>query len=152
MSATVKEAAHGGGQSVEALMLDIGARAREAAAVLGMARREAKDLALRGGARAIRQRAGDIMTANAADLADMEGKASAAFIDRATSTMGVSDLTAPNSLIAPVTTIRSSSVCCCTSSVVCVSWASAGAETASASVAVVVARIALIDESLMSII
>ncbi len=84
MNATVQEAVHGDRQSVDALMLEIGARAREAAAILGTARREAKDLALLGAARTIRQRAGDILAANEADLKDMEGKATAAFIDRAT--------------------------------------------------------------------
>ena len=98
MNATVQEAAQGSDkgsdkgrdrgsdQGVDALMLEIGARAREAAAILATIRREAKDLALLGAARTIRQRVNDILAANKADLAEMEGTASAAFIDRATLT------------------------------------------------------------------
>ena len=84
MNARVHEQTSGESQDIEAIMLDIGARARTAAAVLATARREPKDMALMGAARAIRGRVADILAANAADLADMSGKATAAFIDRAT--------------------------------------------------------------------
>lgn len=86
MNAKVQEPASGEDRSVDALMLDIGIRAREAAVTLATARREAKDLALLGAAQAIRRRVGDILIANEADLEAMQGKSSAAFIDRATLT------------------------------------------------------------------
>ncbi|HSM42192.1 MAG TPA: glutamate-5-semialdehyde dehydrogenase [Afifellaceae bacterium] len=84
MNAKTHEPASGENSEVERIMLDIGERARQAAAVLATMRREPKDLALLGAARAIRARVADIMEANTADLADMKGKASDAFIDRAT--------------------------------------------------------------------
>ncbi len=84
MNAKTHEPASGENSEVERIMLDIGERARRAAAVLATMRREPKDLALLGAARAIRARVADIMEANTADLADMKGKASDAFIDRAT--------------------------------------------------------------------
>jgi glutamate-5-semialdehyde dehydrogenase len=84
MSAKMHESASAEGTDIERVMLDIGERARKAAAVLATARREPKDLALLGAARAIRSRIVDILSANTADLAEMKDKASDAFIDRAT--------------------------------------------------------------------
>ena len=84
MNAKIHEPASAEGSDIERLMLDIGERARKAAAVLATARREPKDLALLGAARAIRSRIADILSANTADLAEMKDRASDAFIDRAT--------------------------------------------------------------------
>ncbi len=84
MNARVHEQVEGESRNIDAIMLDIGVRARRAASVLATLRREPKDLALLGAARAIRDRCADILAANAADLADMEGKATDAFMDRAT--------------------------------------------------------------------
>ena len=53
---------------VQALMTDIGKRARAAGAVLGLAPTEAKNTALRAAAKAIRARAGQIKSVNAKDM------------------------------------------------------------------------------------
>ncbi len=84
MNARIDEQASGEAADIERMMLDIGTRARQAAAVLATARREPKDLALMGAARAIRSSVADLMAANAADLAEMSDTASDAFVDRAT--------------------------------------------------------------------
>src|SRR5262245_20037842 len=68
---------------VTGLMLDLGARAQAAARVLALAPAAQKDAALAGMAQALRDRAREILAANAEDVA--EAKASgenAAFIDR----------------------------------------------------------------------
>jgi glutamate-5-semialdehyde dehydrogenase len=56
-----------------ATMAAIGRRAREAAAELALAAAEAKVVALREGARVARDRASEILAANACDLAEAEG-------------------------------------------------------------------------------
>jgi glutamate-5-semialdehyde dehydrogenase len=56
-----------------ALMAEIGQRARAAAATLGLASAETKVAALRGAARAVRDRAAEILAANSRDLAEAEG-------------------------------------------------------------------------------
>src|SRR6516165_3279973 len=56
-----------------ALMAEIGQRARAAAAILGLASAETKVAALRGAARAVRDRAAEILAANSSDLAEAEG-------------------------------------------------------------------------------
>jgi glutamate-5-semialdehyde dehydrogenase len=84
MNAKIHESARGEGSDIDRMMLDIGRRARQAATALAAARREPKDLALLGAARAIRASTADILAANTADLVDMKGKATDAFIDRAT--------------------------------------------------------------------
>jgi len=68
---------------LHALMQAIGAKAKAAAAVLAVVASEAKDQALRQGAANIRARAGDILAANAKDVAVAEAKGlGAALIDR----------------------------------------------------------------------
>jgi len=56
------------GEDVSVVMADIGRRARAAAAILAQASSEAKDIALRGAAAAIRANAEPILDANARDL------------------------------------------------------------------------------------
>src|SRR6516162_430459 len=56
-----------------ALMAEIGQRARAAAATLGLAAAETKVAALRDAARAVRDRAAEILAANSSDLAEAEG-------------------------------------------------------------------------------
>src|SRR5215472_827969 len=66
-----------------ATMAEIGHRARGAAAALGLASAEAKATALRDAARVVRDRAAEILAANAQDLADADRQAvSAALRDR----------------------------------------------------------------------
>ncbi len=68
---------------IPALMRDIGARAKRAAAVLATTPTAAKDRALRAAAAAIRARAADILTASQADVAAARQQDHpAAFIDR----------------------------------------------------------------------
>src|SRR5207249_5280642 len=55
-----------------ATMAEIGRRARTAAAALAVASAESKVTALCGGARAVRDRASEILAANARDLAEAE--------------------------------------------------------------------------------
>jgi glutamate-5-semialdehyde dehydrogenase len=56
------------------VMAEIGQRAREAAAALTLVTAEAKTAALRDAAEAVRSRAGEILAANARDLAQAEGQ------------------------------------------------------------------------------
>ena len=71
------------GEDTAAMMLDLGRKARAAAAVLALASREDKDAALRCGAAALRASADDIIAANALDLAAAkEAGRPDAFIDR----------------------------------------------------------------------
>ncbi len=71
------------GDDLEALMLDIGRRARVAARSLALASAEAKNAALRAAAAALRAASPAILAANAADVADAEARGTAAsFIDR----------------------------------------------------------------------
>src|SRR5437667_4005629 len=56
-----------------ATMAEIGRRAREAAAALALASAEAKTAALRGAAAAVRERADEILAANADDMAEARG-------------------------------------------------------------------------------
>ena len=68
---------------VRATMRAIGAHARAAVRVLANAPAEQKNCALTGGARILRERAADILKANACDLADGESKGlTPAFLDR----------------------------------------------------------------------
>jgi glutamate-5-semialdehyde dehydrogenase len=71
------------GSDVAALMHDIGAQARAAARVLARAATAQKDAALAAMAAAIRARKGDILAANAQDLAEAKAAAATtAFLDR----------------------------------------------------------------------
>jgi glutamate-5-semialdehyde dehydrogenase len=65
-----------------ALMGDIGERARAAAARMALAGTEAKNKALLGAAAAVRAQQGAILEANAKDIEAVQGKISAAMIDR----------------------------------------------------------------------
>jgi glutamate-5-semialdehyde dehydrogenase len=68
---------------VPALMMEMGRRARTAAHVLALAPAVQKDEALAAMARALRQRAPDILAANAEDVAEAKNSgATSAFIDR----------------------------------------------------------------------
>jgi len=68
---------------LEAQMMALGRAAREAAHVLGLAGRAAKDAALNAAAAAIRDRAAELMAANAADMAVGRDKGlTAALLDR----------------------------------------------------------------------
>ncbi len=70
-------------QGLEATMLEIGRRARAAAAVLAFADPAAKTRALEAAADALDERRDDILSANALDMAAAEGKGiSKAFLDR----------------------------------------------------------------------
>jgi glutamate-5-semialdehyde dehydrogenase len=85
MNAKRNDAAAGEAASVHTLMLDIGARAREAAAALATAATDAKDRALRAAAAETRRRQAAILAANADDVRGMGAAgASAAMIDRGT--------------------------------------------------------------------
>lgn len=65
------------------LMHETGLRARRAARVLALAPARQKDDALAAAAKEIRARAGDVLAANARDLAEAKAsKATAAFLDR----------------------------------------------------------------------
>src|SRR5262249_30674822 len=69
--------------SVAGVMAEIGARARAAARILALAPRAQKDAARAAMARALRDRRGDILAANAEDVAAAKAKGeNAAFIDR----------------------------------------------------------------------
>src|SRR5919109_2009372 len=57
-----------------AVMTEIGRRAHQAAGALSLASADAKIVALRGAAAAVRSRAAEILTANARDLAAAEGQ------------------------------------------------------------------------------
>ena len=71
------------GDDLEALMLDIGRRARVAARALSLASAEAKNAALRASATALRAASAGVLAANAADVADAEARGTApSFIDR----------------------------------------------------------------------
>jgi glutamate-5-semialdehyde dehydrogenase len=68
---------------VSTLMLEMGRRARTAAHILALAPAAQKDEALAAMARALRQRAPDILAANAEDVAEAKNSgATSAFIDR----------------------------------------------------------------------
>jgi glutamate-5-semialdehyde dehydrogenase len=68
---------------LDALMRDIGRRARAAGHALGLAGRERKDRALAAMAVAIRARSAEILAANAEDVADAKKQgATSAFLDR----------------------------------------------------------------------
>ena len=70
-------------QDVRAAMRAIGAEARAAARVLANAPAEAKSRALVAAARFLRQRADELLAANARDLAEARAKGvAAAFLDR----------------------------------------------------------------------
>jgi len=70
-------------EAVPALMAELGLAARKAAHKLSLAMAEAKNAALRAAARIIRERAGDILAANAQDMAEAERRGTtAAFRDR----------------------------------------------------------------------
>lgn len=80
MNAEIKLAAN-----IDALMHEMGRRARAAAQVLALATPATKAQALHGAARAIRAHQADILAANALDLADARANGTgAAFIDRLT--------------------------------------------------------------------
>jgi glutamate-5-semialdehyde dehydrogenase len=65
------------------LMLDMGAKAREAARVLALAPQDAKDRALRESARCLRERSKELLSANKRDLdAARERGTSGSFLDR----------------------------------------------------------------------
>jgi glutamate-5-semialdehyde dehydrogenase len=68
--------------SIDAVMADIGARARVAAAAMALASTEAKNKALTLAAAAIRRDADKILEANARDVAAVQGRLSASMIDR----------------------------------------------------------------------
>ncbi|SHF61396.1 glutamate-5-semialdehyde dehydrogenase [Loktanella atrilutea] len=70
---------------VEAVVADLGRRAKAAARDLSMATTEARNLALTEAAKALRARTAEILAANAKDLDSVSGK-DAAFIDRLTLT------------------------------------------------------------------
>lgn len=73
------------GAGIEALMADIGRKARAAARVLALAPAERKNAALAAMAGAIRAQAGAILAANREDVAEAKaGGISAAFLDRLT--------------------------------------------------------------------
>ena len=68
---------------VSAMMIEMGRRARAAARVLALAPSAQKDKALAAMARALRDRASQILAANATDIADAKAaEATTAFIDR----------------------------------------------------------------------
>jgi glutamate-5-semialdehyde dehydrogenase len=71
-----------GGETIEATMAAIGARARVAAAKLALASTEAKNRALTGAATAIRRDSEAILAANRRDVDSATGKLSASMIDR----------------------------------------------------------------------
>jgi glutamate-5-semialdehyde dehydrogenase len=71
-----------GGESIEAVMAAIGQRARAAAAGMALASTEAKNRALTEAAGAIRRDSDAILAANRRDVDSVEGKLSAAMIDR----------------------------------------------------------------------
>ena len=73
--------------NLRAAMLALGADARGAARRLGLAEAETKNIALRAAAAALRAREGDILAANAADVAEARARGLAAsFLDRLTLT------------------------------------------------------------------
>jgi glutamate-5-semialdehyde dehydrogenase len=85
MNAKRSDAGAGEAGDLDARMRAMGADARAAASVLANASTEAKNRALLTAAAALRGATGDILAANAADLAEMQlAKASAAMIDRGT--------------------------------------------------------------------
>jgi glutamate-5-semialdehyde dehydrogenase len=70
-------------ENIRALMAELGRAARKAAHGLSLASSQAKNAALLRAAAAIRARAGEILAANACDMADARGSGtSAAFLDR----------------------------------------------------------------------
>jgi glutamate-5-semialdehyde dehydrogenase len=71
-----------GHHDLDAVMAGIGARARDAASVMGLAGTEAKNRALVAAAAAIRRDADGILQANAQDVDAVRGKLSASMIDR----------------------------------------------------------------------
>jgi glutamate-5-semialdehyde dehydrogenase len=72
-----------GSQDISGLMLDIGRRAKAAARALALAPSAQKDAALAVSAQRIRARRGEILAANADDLAEAKaGGATPAFLDR----------------------------------------------------------------------
>jgi glutamate-5-semialdehyde dehydrogenase len=81
MSAAIQ--IHGPEAEVSAAMRSIGAQARAAARILANASAEQKNRALTTAARFLRERSGDILAANARDLADGKAKGlTPAFLDR----------------------------------------------------------------------
>src|SRR5438309_8632296 len=77
-----------GNADLQALMTDLGIRARAAARVLALAPAEQKDRALEAMARAIREHASAILAANAEDVAEARASSNmtSSFIDRLTLT------------------------------------------------------------------
>jgi glutamate-5-semialdehyde dehydrogenase len=77
-----------GNADLQALMTDLGTRARAAARVLALAPPEQKNRALEAMERAIRNNAATILAANAEDVTDARasGNATSSFIDRLTLT------------------------------------------------------------------
>jgi glutamate-5-semialdehyde dehydrogenase len=87
MNAKRNDFAAGEAGGLDALMHEIGARARAAAAALAIAPTAAKDSALREAAAELRRREAEILAANAEDVAAMRAAgATAAMIDRGTLT------------------------------------------------------------------
>ncbi|MGB8277128.1 MAG: glutamate-5-semialdehyde dehydrogenase [Methylovirgula sp.] len=73
----------GSGNDIPAVMAALGRAARQAAHALSLASTEVKNKALRGAAQKIREHAGDILAANARDMAEAAGKGTTqAFLDR----------------------------------------------------------------------
>jgi glutamate-5-semialdehyde dehydrogenase len=64
----------GKADDLDAIMLDIGRRARKAARLLALAAPEQKNRALRAAAETIRARAGELLDANAQDMANAQAK------------------------------------------------------------------------------
>jgi glutamate-5-semialdehyde dehydrogenase len=83
----VAEARPSGGEDIPAVMHEIGARARAAAAKLAVAETQSKNAALVAAARRLREAEAAILAANREDIAEMQaGGATAAFVDRGTLT------------------------------------------------------------------
>ena len=70
----LRERTHTSEPDLAATMAEIGHRARGATAALGLASAEAKATALRDAARVVRDRASEILAANAHDLEEAEGE------------------------------------------------------------------------------
>jgi glutamate-5-semialdehyde dehydrogenase len=71
-----------GGETIETVMAAIGARARAAAGRMALASTEAKNLALKAAAAAIRRDSEKILSANRRDVEAVKGKLSESMIDR----------------------------------------------------------------------
>jgi glutamate-5-semialdehyde dehydrogenase len=87
MTASLKAVDTGSNASLDALMADLGRRARAAARIMALASAQQKTAALDAMAKALRQAAPALLAANAEDVAETRaGGADAAFIDRLTLT------------------------------------------------------------------